>query len=347
MPITATYKNAIKMISPHLDHEEKVLSILLSGRTVLSLTSKKRLIFTSFPFFGISKITHNFDVNHITNFDFHHENAKVIINFNVNHKVYKIRISNSSIFPVNEQFHNLFFYLYLQNPKSKPFYLSENEILLDSLKTKNNIFKLTNKNIFIIVRTTEGKNVIKEKTSLKDFNHLDFYPENNYTIKLFLEKDDFFSKVITISHHNFWLKEINITKNSDELYNHIKKMLNNQLSPEYLNKNEITITTFKASKTQVGVLNPSIIIRFTNQRILELAPNKIGKPQILKETSFNQLVHADIIEHQSDTVTNFLLKIQLKNGENYKIWLNDEYFYALEKIKDLLKPFQYEKKGIS
>ncbi len=333
MPFIFSEKNMKQVFSEHLQMGEKALVVIMSGaRGVLGITDKNRVYQTNFPFFGASKIKEEYYLSDIFSCECRQKNTyTMVLSLEVKgeNKEYK-----STITPAidSKSLVNEFVALVTsKNRNARPSYLDSDEEIVDHISTKKNDYKITNKNMITFSKNGD----MVRKRSLSEFSKFDFYPGKTDTTYLYFETQSGENQLLNIGTSSTSIvkfagtdPEILTTKVYDLLQKHT-----NSPFPDYLNSENL-ICTIRAGTSLMGAVNPSHVLKLTDNRLLDLKPNQCGGLDVLSDIALSEIESSKVIRNKGNNYASdiYELKIRMKDNTKLKYTMGSQYKEAIDKI---------------
>ena len=346
MPFIVNKKNVEKILTPFLRESEGLCSILITkgmNRLSLVLTDQKRLIIASLPLIGQSQMKKEYYIDEIESIDYFPgpNSMRFIIKTIEDTVVYNLPLSHPR-FPVKEELIKFAKEIRKINPRARPEYITENENIIEMIKVKQGIFKLTECTIFLFKPSAEkeAKWEINEKIPINTIEELDYYPETPDLLCLYIENERGESRLYKIESTAMFLNIHSGSGNPDLLIENIYEVLapfRKKLTPTYLYDDEEVITTLRALSNVSGSVSLEIILRLTNKRLLDLSREKLGRLDLKTEIILEDIEKTTITKHTGNrdgekSGTYYILSIHLAKDKKYEYWIDTEYQYAVDKI---------------
>jgi hypothetical protein len=353
MPLITIKKNIEKKLVPHLYEDEELLAILMAGtmkRCAMGLTDTKRIIITSFPLIGESTIVGIHPVDEIEEIDYFLDTTCIsfILRILDHTTIYKLPLSGSRFHLANE-LQTFFTQVIEWNERARPKYLRKNEKIIETIRTKQGVIKLTNENIFLFSHSRETKSgwEINEKIPISSIQEFDYYPEDPGSLMLYVENEEGESRVYVIGRTAILLEEPGSTANTDTIIKKIYDSLSENKynpAPSYLFDDEEVITTLRVNENRSRGKQAEVILRLTSRRFLVLTNDKRGKLVIKSEIGLETINNASLIREESPGGSGdalFVLRLKTEDGRRSEYWINETYWYSIEKIDQKIKEYGY------
>jgi len=337
MPFIVTEKNLKKIFAEHLQPDENALVVTMSGaRGVLGITDKNRVIHSNFPFFGKSKIKEEYYISEIFSCECTQKSQYTMI-LTIDVKGEKKKYS-STITPMvdSKSLANQFATIILeQNRNARPSYLDSDEEIVEQFATKKFNFKISNKHIFQF----DKSNKLEQKTDLSDYTLFDFYPGKMDSTYLYFETKDGSKQLhnIAISNNSYAASKDN---NPDDLVRTIYQQIEEAGKfpyPSYL-QSEYLVTTLRAGTSKLGAVNPSHVLKLTENRLIDLKISKDGNLEPTIEIDLNTIANAKFVRHRGETSGGSIheIKLTLNDKTKHKYTLTEQHNKELNKLKEVI-----------
>ena len=346
MPLLASETN-IKQVFSDLSDDENFICYLRSGgwkRTIIVLTDRQKIILMSFPYFGKPAILRSIQVMSIKECDY-------LSNINF-HNLYIAAEEGSELFklPTNrtQQLKPFFDNIFMNNTNAIPSYMEKDEIIMETIKTKTGHIRITDKNVYKLDKDNaiKGKVISKEKIPLLSLQEFDYYPGKMDSLFIYMKKENGESELFKIG---VFGSTASVVSDPDpdkmiEHLNHAMAAKGINLTPAYFTQGENTITTCRTAHSHVGIINPGIILRLTNKRILELKKESDGSLKLEQSIDLAAISKAKVTKHvrrnqNSVQSVSWEIKVQTNDGAAYKFWAADEWAYSVNKIFEQMKMY--------
>jgi hypothetical protein len=353
MSLSTIKKNIEKKLLPHLYEDEELLAVLMAGimkRFAMGITDKKRLLVTSFPLIGESVIVTACSVNEIEEIDYFLETNYIsfILRVLENTTIYKLPLSGSRFYLANEL--KTFFTKVVEwNERAQPKYLQKNEKIIEMIRTKQGVIKLTNENIFLFSHPRENREdwEINEKIPINSIQEFDYYPEDACSLVLYVENERGESRVYKIRKTAILIGELGGAANTDSIITIIyDSLLENKYNPapSYLFDDEEVVTTLRASENRGKRLKADIIVRLTSRRFLILTYDKRGKLIINTEIGLDTITNASLIQKTDNGGAgndSFMLRLKTADAKRFEYYIGEDYSYGVQKISQKIEEYGF------
>ncbi len=342
MPIAVTEKNLKKVFSEHLKNGETIKALTLAGaRGSLGITSEGRIYQTNFPFWGKSKIIEEYKLSDITTCDSQQKNSyTLLLSLIVNGEEKSYKATITPLINTIDNVANFVKYVQSTNINTKPDYLDDDEEVLDTIHTKNNAWKVTNKNI---IKLTTKRELV-EKISLSNLKVLDFYPGKMSAVFLYFETQQGDKELLKISGSVIFMSNLSGVdpfEVIDKIYDLIKAQGENPYPP-YIHDDETILATIRAGHSIMGLANPAHVLKLTNRRLIDLKPQKEGNLKIDKVIDLSEIKSAKFIKVRGESTDYYELKIKMNDKEKHKFVMDYKYKYSINKIKEQIDKIDSE-----
>ncbi|MBN2443209.1 MAG: hypothetical protein JXJ04_17745 [Spirochaetales bacterium] len=351
MPFVVHKKDVDKAITSHLTENEEVIAVLLSRgmqHLCLALTNQKSVKIIDMPLVGSSRIKEEFHVDEITSLDYFPVTGGIkLILTAIEHPVVFALPFLHSDFPIKEEFRKFIREIRIMNPGARPDYLEKNENVIETIKVKQGIFKLTENNIFLFKSPDERKETweITEKIPFHEIQEFDYYPETEDILFLYIENNRGESRVFKLENKALFLNDHAACGNPDLIIENIYESITPHRKkpvPSYLYDDEEVVTTFRGFNHDSGPHSPDLILRLTTKRLIELFREKQGSLDLRTEIELEQcekisIRKADPKRDGEESGADYILSVILAEDKNYEYGLNKEFQYAVDKLYALYK----------
>lgn len=337
MPFIVTEKNLQKVFAEHLNPAEQALVVTMSGaRGVLGITDQNRVIHTTFPFFGKSKIKEEFMISDIVSCECTQKN-QYTMTLSIDAKGEKKKY-NSTISPMvdSKTLAQKFAAIIVEkNGNARPSYLERDEEIIEQFASKKNTFKISTKNLFQFNQNNE----LEKKTALTEIVLFDAYPGKMESQNLLFQYKDGIQSLINIDTNGYSFLQTEST-NPQSLIETIEQLLKDagsQSTPSYLN-NEQLMATLRAGTSVFGAINPSHILKITDKRLLDLKIGDNGtlEPQLIIDlaTIKSTKITRNIGETSGGAI--YEIKIVLVDKSKHKYTATEQFNQQVAVLRELI-----------
>jgi len=332
MPFVVNEKNLKKVFSEHLFPGEQALVVTMAGaRGVLGITDQDRILHCNFPFFGKSKIKDKFYIADISSCECTQKNQHTMLLTFVVKGETKSYSSTISPFVDSKTLANSFASIILErNQNARAEYLDEDEDIIEHISTRENNFKITNKNIIQFSKDNE----LQEKTALSHYTVFDFYPGKMSSQYLYFESESGNKLLLNIGTSGELLSNES-ESSTHSLINKLYTLFGNGVYPGYLN-NEKLLATMRAGKSLMGAVNPSHILKLTSNRLIDLKISDVGSLEVTSTIILSEIEKLNVIRNRGQQSLSdiYELKIKLNDGTKIKYAMSAEYVDEIKVLQN-------------